>query len=219
MPIKRRGFVKGLLVSPVVAPAVPLIAYQAPSPSAPVAPPPAPAPPRPTAPAKLVTVQVDVAAQTTQRFFKPEQFAALEKLGDVLVPPLQGKPGASQAGAALFLDFLISESPGDRQQLYRHGLDGVNAAAHRHFSKTFSDLDSDQAGTILKPLLVARFWPEDMPEDAMQHFIAQAHKDLQTATTNSREWAEASSTNTTGRRGFNRAAGLYWNPIDPVVKG
>jgi hypothetical protein len=216
MPMKRRGFVKGLLVTP----AVPLIAHQNQTPSAPATPPP-PAAPRPVSqaiPAKLKMVEVDTAAQTTQHYFKPEQFAALEKLGDVLVPAMQGKPGAAQAGAPVFLDFLISESPAGRQKLYQHGLDGLNLAAHKHFSKSFGELDAAQAGTILKPLLVARFWPQDMPEDPMQHFVAQVHEDLQTATTNSREWAEA-STSTTGRRGFNRAAGLYWNPIDPVVKG
>ncbi len=140
-------------------------------------------------------------------------------MGGLLVPPLDGKPGASEAGAALFLDFLISESPHDRQQLYRRGLDGLNASAHQPFNQSFADLDASQAGTILKPLLAVRFWPEDMPEDPMQHFIAQAHQDLHTATANSREWAVASTSGSGGRRGFNQAAGLYWNPIDPVVKG
>jgi len=212
--MKRRGFVKGLLVTP----AVPLIAHQNQPLSAPATPP--PAAPRPVSqaiPNKLAMVEVDAAAQTTQHYFKPDQFAALEKLGEVMVPPLDGKPGATQAGAPVFLDFLISESPADRQKLYTHGLDGLNLAARKHFSKPFGDLDAAQAGTILKPLMVARFWPQDMPEDPMQHFVAQVHEDLQTATTNSREWAQASSS--TGRRGFNRAAGLYWNPIDPVVKG
>jgi hypothetical protein len=165
-------------------------------------------------------VGVDTAAQTTQRFFTPGQFAALEKLGATLVPPLQGKPGASEAGAALFLDFLVSVSPHDRQQLYQHGLDGLNAASEKHFRKPFSELDTAQASVILKPLMVVRPWPEEMPEDPMQHFIAQAHQDLRTATSNSREWADASLGATGGgRRGFNQAIGLYWNPIDPVVKG
>jgi len=209
--MKRRGFVKGLLVTP----AVPLIAHQTQTPSTPATPAP-PAAPRPVSqaiPNKLAMVEVDAAAQTTQHYFKPEQFAALEKLGELMVPSLDGKPGATQAGAPVFLDFLISESPADRQKLYQHGLDGLNLAARKHFSKSFGELDAAQAGSILKPLLVARFWPQDMPEDPMQHFVAQVHEDLRTATTNSREWAE------TGKRGFNRAAGLYWNPIDPVVKG
>jgi hypothetical protein len=216
--MKRRGFVKGLLVTHVVTPALPLLAEQTPAPA--TAPPPVAPPARPGSPAKLTMVQVDAAAQTTQHFFKPDQFAALEKLGDVLVPPIQGKPGATEAEAAVFLDFLISESPVDRQKLYLHGLDALNSAARKHFSKPFSDLDAQQAGTILKPLLVPRFWSQDVPDDPVQHFIAQAHDDFRTATGNSRQWAQASSSaGTSGRRGFNRAAGLYWNPIDPVGKG
>jgi hypothetical protein len=220
MPMKRRGFVKGILVA---TPAIPLVAQQPPAQTqTPASPNPQPPrePPRPFGQAdKLATVQVDTAAQTTQRFFNAGQFSALEKLGDLFVPPLEGKPGATEAGAALFLDFLISESPHDRQQLYRRGLDGLNASAHKHFGKSFADLDTAQADTILKPLLVVRPWPEDMPEDLMQHFLAQAHQDLRTATTNSREWAAASISGTGGRRGFNQAIGLYWSPIDPVVKG
>lgn len=222
MPIKRRGFVKGLLVTPVV----PLVAQQPPAQTQTQAAPNLQPPKQPPAPRmygaveKVATVQVDTTAETSQMFFKPDQFAALEKLGAVLVPPLQGKPGATEANAAVFLDFLISESPKDRQVLYQHGLDGLNSAAKKQFGKAFSELDSSQADTILKPLMVARFWPEEMPEDHMKHFIAQAHLDLRTAATNSREWAEASTSSpASGHRGFNRGVGLYWNPVDPVVKG
>ena len=218
--MKRRGFVKGLLITP----ALPLVAQQPPAQTqTPAAPNPQPnrePPRRPGTPEKLTTVQVDDTAQTTQSYFKPEQFAALVRLGDILIPPIQGKPGATEAGAALFLDFLISQSPHDRQALYHRGLDGLNIAAHKHFSKTFAELDAAQTDTLLKPLLVVRPWPEEMPEDVMQHFMAQVHLDLRTATSNSREWAEASTAATPGgRRGFNQAIGLYWNPIDPVVKG
>lgn len=165
---------------------------------------------------KVATVQVDTTADTSQLFFKPDQFSALEKLGAVLVPPLQGKPGATEAGAAVFLDFLISESPNDRQILYQQGLDGLNSAANKQFGKPFAQLDARQVDVILKPLMVARFWPEEMPDDQMKHFVAQAHLDLRTATMNSHEWAEAS---TSTRHGFNRSVGLYWKPVDPVVKG
>jgi hypothetical protein len=220
MSIKRRGFVKGLLVTP----AVPLIAQQPPAQTqTPAAPNPQPnrEPPRSPGQAdKLALTSPDSAAQTRQKFFDPDQFAALEKLGDILVPPLQGKPGATLAGAALFLDFLLNESPPERQQLYQHGLDGLNILAHKQFDKDFSELDATQSATILKPLLVVRPWPEEMPEDLLQHFIAQVHQDLRTATTNSREWANATAgAGATGRRGFNQAVGMYWNPVDPVARG
>jgi len=218
--MKRRGFVKGL----IIAPAVPLAAQQPPAQTQTQAAP-NPQPPRepprtgPAQPEKLAVVQVDAAAETTQRFFKPEEFAALEKLGATLVPTMKGKPGATEAGAALFLDFLISESPHDRQVLYRRGLNGLNASAHKHYGKSFAELDATQADAILKPLLAVRLWPEEMPEDPMQHFVSQAHMDLRTATSNSREWAQSTTGAAGARRGFNQAVGLYWNPIDPVVKG
>jgi hypothetical protein len=167
---------------------------------------------------ELKVVEADLAAETTQHFFDAEQFAALQKLGSVLVPPLKGNPGALDAHVPEFLDFLISVSPADRQTLYRNGLDGLNGQAKKKFDKTFSDLETAQADAILRPLLVVRLWPEDFPSDPLQNFIAQVHQDLRTATTNSREAAAANAKS--GRiftRGYG-TAGFYWKPIDPITE-
>src|SRR4051794_19868712 len=56
----------------------------------------------------------DVVAQAAQRYFTPDQFSALQHLGDVLVPHAGERPGAEEAEAATFLDFLLSKSPADR---------------------------------------------------------------------------------------------------------
>src|SRR5687768_4299559 len=56
---------------------------------------------------KLEITDTDAVGQTAQRFFTPPQFAALRKLSDILMPPMRGNPGALDAGAAEFLDFLI----------------------------------------------------------------------------------------------------------------
>ena len=213
MPIKRRGFVRGLMLAPA-AQAV-LTAQQTVSPSNPP-----PAPGRGAAMAqavpKLTVTALDVSAETRQHYFSPDQFAVLQKLGTIFVPPLKGNPSAQEAHAPEFLDFLISVSPADRQKLYRESLDTLNAQAKQQFRKGFADLDANEAGAILKPLLTVRFWVQDRPTDPMQNFVAQVHEDLKTATTNSREWAEASAKS--GRR-FTRGArtsGYYWLPIDPV---
>ena len=55
------------------------------------------------------------------RFFDPPGLAALRRLGEILVPGRQNLPGATEAEAAEFLDFLIGQSPPDRQSLYREG--------------------------------------------------------------------------------------------------
>jgi hypothetical protein len=66
---------------------------------------------------KLDFTVADAAAETVHHFFTASQFAALQKLGGILTP------GAIEASAPEFLDFLLSQSPSDRQQLYRAGLD------------------------------------------------------------------------------------------------
>lgn len=221
--MKRRNFVHNLLVVPAAA-VVAKAQQNAPPPSQPAN---TPQPtPQPNTPARQIPrqpqnapslrmVEVDLTAETVPQFFKAEQFEALQKLGSLLMPPLKGNPGALEAHAPEFLDFLISESPTDRQNLYKQGLDGLNVSAKKHFHKSFAELDTTQADSILKPLLVARPWPQDLPRDPMQAFIAQAHEDFRTATMNSREWAANGST----RGRFNRGSGMYWKPIDPVVRG
>jgi hypothetical protein len=215
--MKRRGFVRGLLLVPAAQAA--LSAQQAPP--APAAVPPAAGPGRGArnmqGPAKLQVTGADLTSEAPQLYFSKEQFATLEKLASVLMPPMKGNPGAIEAQAPLFLDFLIGVSLADRQHLYKNGLDKLNAQAKGKFQKSFAQLDAAQAGTIIKPLMVARPWTVDWPADPMQNFIAEAHEDIRKATSNSREWAEAAAKS--GRR-FNRGAqatGFYWKPIDPVV--
>ncbi len=162
----------------------------------------------------LQTTAADLTAEPAPpAFFNAQQFAALRKLGSLLQPPLQGRPGAVDCGAPEFLDFLISVSPADRQQLYKTGLDSLNSKSKKQYGKPFADLDASQADAILKPLLVAIPWNEDLPKDPLQHFIAQAHRDFRTATVNSRVYATAGASS--GRRG-GRGTGMLWLPIDPV---
>ncbi len=206
--MKRRNFVQSLLV----APAASVAAEQA-------APPPAPPTPVPTRSTqnvpKFALTQPDAAAETTTGFFTPLQFATLNKLAEILVPPLKNNPGALDAHAPEFLDFLISRSPAPDQKLYRSGLDGLNTAAQKHFHKPFAELDAPQADTLIRPLLVARAWDREIPKDPMQHFLVVVHDDLRTATMNSAEWA--SSAATSGRGRFNQGRRFYWKPIDPRV--
>ncbi|MBV8707589.1 MAG: gluconate 2-dehydrogenase subunit 3 family protein [Acidobacteriaceae bacterium] len=221
--MKRRKFVQSLLVAPAAPVAVAAAQQQTTTPQQQPAPQPnTPArqvPQQPQGVPKLAVVQPDIVSETDQRFFSADQFAALEKLGNVLMPPLKGKPGASEAHAPEFLDFLLSVSPADRQRLYRNGLDGLNAQAKKQFHKPFAELDSTQVDAVIRPLLVARPWPQELPSDPMKNFMAQVHEDLRTATTNSREWANTASPSGQRGRGFNRSVGYYWHPIDPVVRG
>jgi len=190
-PIKRRRFLQAITTASA-APAV--IAQQRATPPVP----------------KLETASPDAVGETVHRFFTEPQFAALRKLGEIL-QPAQGKtPGAIESGAPEFLDFLIGASPADRKKVYRSGLDLLNAAARRKYAKSFAELNAEQAGAVLKPLLVA--WVYDAPStDPLIQFICEAREDLRTATVNSREYAEAGAASGSRRRGGN--TGLYFHPI------
>jgi len=206
--MKRRNFLRAL----TAAPAAPLLAQQT------------------TAQAGAVqqfpTTSLDAAGESAPSFFTASQLGALRRLGNLFVPARDGYPGAVEAKAPEFLDFLVSVSPAADQQLYRNGLEALNAQANRQFKKSFADLDDAQADAVIRPLLVAIPWEKDMPDDPLKHFVAQARRDLETATRNSREWATAASTSGSrggrggrGFGGFGGGQGAYILPIDPIYKG
>lgn len=227
MSIQRRSFVRSLLIAPAVPAG--LAAQQAASSATPQTTPQQPTP-QPNTPARQVpnqpreipflkTTPPDLSAETDARFFTADQFAALEALARILVPPMKGNPGAVDAHAPEFLDFLIGASPADRQKIYRTGLDALDAQAKKRFHKPFAEFDASQADSILKPLLVVRPWPEDLPSDPVQSFVAQVHEDLRTATFNSREWATAAGKTSRRFSRGGRGTGLYWKPVDPIGQG
>jgi len=221
--MKRRGFVKTLIALPA-APALAEQQQQTTSPQTPVAQPPAGGRGGGTGGRfgqanipKFELAQTEAVGEPAQRFFTAPQLAALRKLSEVLMPPMRGMPGALECGAPEFLDFLIGASPADRQATWRTGLDTLNARAKKQHNKAFADLDAAQADAVIRPLLAPVPWAYDLPKDPAMRFIAEAHRDIRTATQNSREYAAAGAAS--GRRGGFGGGGSYINPIDPIYKG
>ena len=157
---------------------------------------------------KLATLAGDAVGDTTSKYFSPPEMAALARLGDLLVPATGGRPGASQAKAAEFLDFLISQSPPERQKLYKQGLDKLQSEAQRRHGKWFEALTAHDAEALLVPLKEP--WTYAAPADPFARFLRAAKEDLIAATMNSREFAEAQS----ARGGRASGMGTYWLPVD-----
>lgn len=154
------------------------------------------------------TVGAEVAADAIIRTFNASQFAALRRLGDILMPAATGMPGAAEAGAAEFLDFLIGASGADRIALYREGLDHLNRYTKRRFDKLFHEVSLEQAVPILASLHEP--WTYTGPRDPLDRFLLAAKNDLMLATMNSREYNAAAAQH--GRRAG--GAGRYWYPIE-----
>jgi hypothetical protein len=150
----------------------------------------------------------DSVAHGMPRFLSHEEFSALERLAELLAPAQAGVPGAREAGAAAFLDFLLGQSPGERSTLYREGLAKLNRASRQRFEKPFAELTPEQADPLLAPLRAA--WTYHGPEDPFARFLAAAKEDVLTTTLNSREWAAAMSRRTRSAGGL----GSYWYPVE-----
>lgn len=220
--MKRRRFVQAVVAAPAASS---LLAQQPatspnnrPAPTSPGAPalnPAVPLSPNPQTPSaaaetpKIETAIADDAAEMNPRFFTAPQFAALRHLSDILMPRIRNAPGALDAHAPEFLDFLIGQSPADRQQVYRAGLDALNGQAKKQFNKTFADLDASQASSLLAPL--RQPWTFDPPSDSLAHFLREAKQDVRVATLNSREYSASAGGTGSRRMG---GVGLYWYPLD-----
>ena len=153
------------------------------------------------------TVGAETFAVTVVRTFTPDQFAALTKLSSILVPTLPNTPGAHEAMAAEFLDFLIGQSPAERVTLYKQGLDRLNEEARKRTEKPFSELTAEESAPILSPLRGP--WTYELPNDTFARFLVAAKEDILKATRNSREYITAVS----GRRRSASGIGIYWYPI------
>lgn len=217
--MRRRDFVKALMAASVSART--MLGQQA-TPVAPSTPPPTPTAPGPVPwmrgltdvkPLPMTPLVPDAVAQTNAHFFTGQQRAALQRLSEILLPPLKGYPGAVDAGTPEFLDFLIGASPVDRQQMYQSGLDRLNTEAKQRFGVPFAEVNPTQADQLLRPWL--KTWMTDHPpSEPYAHFINVAHSDIRTATINSQAWSEAAAA--AGKEG--QGQGLYWYPVDPDLR-
>lgn len=155
----------------------------------------------------------DVVAQGDLRFFTALQMASLERLSDLLVPSLAGKPGALAAEVPAFLDFFVGQSAPSRRHLYQHGLDWLEAEAQRQCSLPFAQLKPEQADRILQPWM--RTWMTDHPPtEPHADFINIAHAEIRQATVNSKAWSEIPAT----KDRKPPSLGLYWLPVEPDLQ-
>jgi hypothetical protein len=191
-----------LLQSLAALPAAGLVHAQQPV----VPPKPVPAATQETIPIVEATIP-DMAGTTLLTFFTREQFAVLRRLSDLICPAINDVPGALAASAPEFLDFLIDESPEDRQKIYINGLDELDRQSKQRFGIPFAETNQTQADAILAPL--CRRWTAT-GQDEFTEFLRTAKQDILAATQNSHEWIGTMSKRVRSAGGL----GMYWYPIE-----
>jgi hypothetical protein len=84
-------------------------------------------------------------------------------------------PGAEQAGAPEFLEFLAAASPHPTQRQFIDGLDELERSARRRYNRSFNDLERAEAGALLAPLREP--WSYQ-PANPLSAFLRQLKSDV-----------------------------------------
>ena len=84
-------------------------------------------------------------------------------------------PGAGDAGAAQFLEFLAASSPPPAQKQFTAGIDGLEQTARRRHNRSFSELGTSEVEELLSPLREAWTYQPAKPPAA---FLRQTKSDL-----------------------------------------
>jgi gluconate 2-dehydrogenase gamma chain len=86
----------------------------------------------------------------TPQFFTAHEYATVERLSDIILPS-DGSPGAADAGASEFIDFMVASDP-SIQYKFRYGLTWLDAQADRLYGRQFLKLEAEQHQDILDHL-------------------------------------------------------------------
>jgi gluconate 2-dehydrogenase gamma chain len=84
------------------------------------------------------------------QFFSADEYASVKRLAEMIIPS-DGSPGAREAGASEFIDFIVASDP-ELQPRFRKGLAWMNAHATRLHKRAFADLSAEQQTGILEHL-------------------------------------------------------------------
>lgn len=101
------------------------------------------------------------------QFFKPEEYAMVETLADLIVPN-DGTPGAKDTGVAEFIDFMTFSDP-EIQFPMRYGAGWLDARARGVFNKSFMHLEREQQIAMLRRLAYKNEYREG-DEDGREFF-------------------------------------------------
>jgi hypothetical protein len=83
-------------------------------------------------------------------FFQPEDFAAISRISDLIIPPTD-TPGAVQARVPSYIDLVVSRNV-EHQAIYRAGLEWLRQQSQEQHGKPFASLSEEQQIALLTPL-------------------------------------------------------------------
>ena len=114
----------------------------------------------------LPLVKVPLAGpQAAKKFFTPAEFAVVDELSDMIIPPDDKSGGARAAGVAAYIDARLAESFEPEPQVqWRTGLKAVEDLSHELNGKTFMDSTPEQRLAVLTRMAAAESDPKTPAE-------------------------------------------------------
>ena len=101
--------------------------------------------------ATLVTPAAQEKAPYQPVAFSAEQYVAMRRLCDIILPADGDAPGAETAGVSEFVDFMMAHDP-DTLRDYHHGLQAVDRLSQNLYGSPFAQLMPEQATAVLTRL-------------------------------------------------------------------
>jgi gluconate 2-dehydrogenase gamma chain len=98
----------------------------------------------------------------TPKILTAHEFATLRKLSDFIIPADEHSPGAVEAGAAEFIDYLASTSP-ELAEIYTGGIAWLDHDMQQRYQADFVDAKPEQQTAILD---VVAYRKNETPETA-----------------------------------------------------
>lgn len=115
----------------------------------------------------VAAAAVDVAGYKP-RFLAAQEYQALGCLCDVILPPDETSPGASEAGVPFYIDSVLFYAKPDEQELWRSGLKQVQQAAMTQFGGPFEGCRVEEQERLVAQMAAS----EGNPQTGLENFFA-----------------------------------------------
>ncbi|HXE11176.1 MAG TPA: gluconate 2-dehydrogenase subunit 3 family protein [Bryobacteraceae bacterium] len=104
------------------------------------------------------------AAAYKYRYFKPEQLATLDELGETIIPTDDHSPGAKAARVSEYIDAIVADATPATKALWNDGLAAVERAAEQRFHRSYASCSPEEQTAILKSFAVNQHAPVSLEE-------------------------------------------------------
>jgi hypothetical protein len=107
---------------------------------------------------------VTKAAAYKYQFFKPDQLATLDALGETIIPTDDHSPGAKAAHVSEYIDAIVADASAATKTLWNDGLAAVERAAKQKFRQSYARCSLEEQTALLKQFAVNQHAPASLEE-------------------------------------------------------